>query len=131
MSEDSPNTKDAPFEQSVCFFYTNKPKQTEHFYTEVLGLPLALDQGACQIYQISSTGYVGFCTHREAANPEGVNVTLVIRQVETVYEQLLNRGVQFEKPLSFNEQFQITNAFFRDPNGYLLEIQRFDDPRWA
>jgi len=24
-----------------------------------------------------------------------------------------------------------TARFFRDPNGYLIEIQRFEDPRWT
>ena len=111
MTENNPTTKEAAFEQSVCFFHTSKPKQTEHFYTEVLGLTLALDQGVCQIYQVSASGFVGFCTHREPAQPQGVIITFVTRQVEHVHEQLLNKGVTFEQPLSYNEQFQITQAF--------------------
>ena len=130
MSANNSDPKKAAFEQSVCFFHTSKLKQTEHFYTELLGLPLALDQGACQIYQVSKDGFIGFCTHREPANPDGIIITLATQNVEEVYEQLLNNGILFEQPLSYNERFNITNAFIRDPNGYLVEIQRFEDPRW-
>jgi catechol 2,3-dioxygenase-like lactoylglutathione lyase family enzyme len=31
---------------------------------------------------------------------------------------------------AFNADFRIYHCFFPDPNGYLLEIQRFDDPAW-
>ncbi len=51
--------------------------------------------------------------------------------MEQVYAQLQAKGVVFEKELSYNERFNITNAFLRDPNGYLVEIQRFEDPDWA
>ena len=121
----------APFQQSVCFFYTADLAATARFYRDVLGLPLALDQGACQIFQVSADGYVGFCTHREPGPTEGVILTFATTEVEAIYARLVQEGVEFEKPLSYNERFDITNAFLRDPNGYLVEIQRFEDPRWG
>ena len=119
-----------PFEQSVCFFYTDKLDKTTDFYTRILGLPLVLDQGPCRIFQVSANGFVGFCTHREPARTDGVIITLATRQVEEVYTSLLAQGVVFEKPLAYDERFAITNAFLRDPNHYLVEIQRFEDPSW-
>ncbi len=45
--------------------------------------------------------------------------------------KLLNeQGVEFEKLPAHNPQFEIYHCFLRDPNGYLVEIQRFDDPGW-
>ena len=38
--------------------------------------------------------------------------------------------VPIEKGPVFNPDFQIYQMFLRDPNGYLIEIQRFEDPRW-
>jgi hypothetical protein len=35
------------------------------------------------------------------------------------------------KPPTYNERYQIYHLFARDPNGYLIEIQRFEDPRWG
>ena len=130
MASPSSSPCSPPFEQAVCFFYTADLATTEQFYGEVLGLPLALDQGVCKIFQISSDGFIGFCTHREPGPTDGVIITLATSQVEQVYERLLTQGVAFEKPLAYHEVFRITNAFFRDPNGYLVEIQRSDDPAW-
>ena len=120
----------APFQQTVCFFHTPDLEATSRFYEGELGLPMTLDQGACRIYQVSPDGFIGFCTHREPAQPDGVIITLATTEVEAVYEQLKAKGVPFEKHLTHNPRFNITHAFLRDPNGYLVEIQRFEDARW-
>lgn len=130
MDLPSSSSGSPPFEQAVCFFYTADLQATEQFYRTTLGLPLALDQGACKIFQVSSDGFIGFCTHREPGPTDGVIITLATSEVEEVYERLRAQGVVFEKPLAYNERFRITNAFLRDPNGYLVEIQRFEDPAW-
>ena len=122
-------TRSAPYEQSISFFHTPDLETTTVFYQQ-LGLPLKLDQGLCRIFQISRDGFIGFCTHQKPAATEGVIITLVTPQVEEVCKQLKAQGVVFEKEPQANEKFQITHAFLRDPNGYLVEIQRFDDPRW-
>ncbi|MEC9072988.1 MAG: VOC family protein, partial [Myxococcota bacterium] len=85
-----------PFAQSVCFFHTADLEATHRFYHQDLGLPLALDQGACRIYQVSSDGYIGFCTHREPAAPDGVILTLVTPEVEAACARLEAAGVPFE-----------------------------------
>ena len=119
----------ALYEQSISFFHTQDLEATTTFY-EQLGLPLKLDQGLCRIFQVSNDGFIGFCTHQKPASPEGVIITLVTSKVEEVCAQLKAQGVVFEKGPQSNEKFHITHAFLRDPNGYLVEIQRFDDPRW-
>ena len=121
----------APYAQSVCFFHTKNLQKTDVFYRQTLKLPMVLDQGACRIYQVSEDGFIGFCTHRESVLPGGIIITLVAEDVETRVATLKALGVTFEKDVTVNEQFNITHAFLRDPNGYLVEIQRFDDPRWC
>jgi catechol 2,3-dioxygenase-like lactoylglutathione lyase family enzyme len=56
--------------------------------------------------------------------------TIVTQEVDAWYEFLSHKGVIFEKPPSYNPQYKIYHCFVRDPNGYLIEIQRFEDPRW-
>jgi catechol 2,3-dioxygenase-like lactoylglutathione lyase family enzyme len=118
-----------PFAQQVTFLYTADLAATSHFYEALLGLPLALDQGTCRIYQVSADGFLGFCK-REGATPSGVIVTFVTQDVDGWYERLSARGVPFEKAPTFNPLYNIYHCFLRDPNGYLLEIQRFHDPAW-
>ena len=46
------------------------------------------------------------------------------------HRRLAARGVRFEKAPALNPEYRIYHCFLRAPNGYLLEIQRFEDPRW-
>ena len=121
--------KTASFEQSVSFYYTSDLHRSASFWEDKVGLELVLDQGACKIYRVSQDGFIGFC---EQENPTAgdVIITLVTQDVDARCSLLKERGVTFEKPPTFNPKFNIYHAFFRDPSGYLVEIQRFEDPKW-
>jgi catechol 2,3-dioxygenase-like lactoylglutathione lyase family enzyme len=122
----------SPFEQQITFLYTADLNTTARFYEEILGLSLALDQGSCRIYVTAPNSFLGFCERKDAsAINTNVIFTLVTPDVDGWYDTLSKRGVKFEKPPSANPQYQIYHCFLRDPNGYLIEIQRFDDPRWT
>lgn len=115
-----------PIAQQITFFYTRDLQATASFYEELLGLRLRIDQGLCRIYEVSRDGWVGFCQRAEAPlQPEGVIFTIVTPEVDAWYQHLLAQGVTFEKPPAVNQQYQIYHCFLRDPNGYLIEIQRF------
>ncbi len=120
-----------PFRQLVTFYYANDLEQTADFYENRLELPLALDQGSCRIYQVSESGFIGFCRHFEAPpHPEGIIITLVTTQVDEWHQRLLDKGVSIEKAPTLNAKFNIYHCFLRDPNGYLIEIQTFLDADW-
>ena len=120
-----------PIDQQITFLYTPDLAATSHFYEEVLGLPLTLDQGSCRIYATAPNSYLGFCEHLDGeTNPGNIIITLVAQDVDGWYAALQERGVSFEKPPALNPRYQIYHCFLRDPNGYLIEIQRFQDPRW-
>lgn len=119
------------FDQQVTFLYTLDLETTKHFYEEVMGLALVLDQGGCRIYRVSDDGFLGFCQREEAQrSPKGIVFTFVTTAVDEWYEFLAGQGVEFEKPPARNEEYNIYHCFLRDPNGYLLEIQQFLDPSW-
>ncbi len=117
------------FGASITFCTTTDLEATSRFYGEVLGLPLVLDQGRCRIWRVAGGGYLGFCL-REAVIPGTVILTLVTPDVDGWYHRLVTRGVPIEKPPTANPAYRIYHLFARDPNGYLIEIQRFDDPSW-
>ena len=119
-----------PFDSQITFLATLDLRVTAEFYEQVLGLELALDQGSCRIYRTGGAGFIGFCLRKGPASPEGIIVTLVTQDVDGWYEDLKKKGVAFDKPPERNPEYQIYHCFLRDPNGYLLEIQKFDDPRW-
>lgn len=114
----------------ITFCYTSDLKATSRFYEDALRLPLVLDQGGCRIYRTAEHGYLGFCGRDGAAAPGGVILTLVTEEVDAWYERLQEAGVACEHAPRHNEEYGIYHFFFRDPSGYLIEIQRFDDPHW-
>jgi catechol 2,3-dioxygenase-like lactoylglutathione lyase family enzyme len=119
-------------EQQITFLYTRDLAVTARFYEHVLGLVLVVDQGDCRIYRTSSDGYIGFCRRQSAPEePMGLILTLVTSEVDAWYRYLSEQGVAFEEPPALNPKYAIYHCFLRDPNGYLIEIQCFNDPSWV
>jgi catechol 2,3-dioxygenase-like lactoylglutathione lyase family enzyme len=120
---------DRPITQQITFLDTPDMTRTADFYERVLGLRLARDQGRCRIYHVSGQAYVGFCERAGAeAPPAGLTLTLVTDHVDDWCARLKDEGVEFVKEPADNPPYRIYNAFVRDPNGYLIEIQRFWEP---
>ncbi len=119
------------FDALVTFCYTSDLAATAAFYEDVIGLRVSLDQGACRIYRVAANAHIGFCSRDDAARPDGIILTLVSDDVDAWAERLAAAGVTLEKPPTRNEKYDIYHLFVRDPNGYLIEIQRFEDPRWS
>lgn len=121
-----------PIEAQITFLGTTDLAATARFYEDVMGFRLAVDQGDCRIYQVGRDGYLGFCRRGSVAPEAGwVIFTLVTPEVDAWHAYLAARGVTFEKPPQLNAKYGIYHCFLRDPNGYLIEIQRFTDPQWS
>ena len=115
--------------QQITFLDTRDLIRTADFYERILGLRLARDQGTCRIYHVSGNAYLGFCQRADAAaEPQGITLTLVTDRVDDWCAHLKRAGVEFVKEPAENPPYRIYNAFVRDPNGYLIEIQRFWEP---
>ncbi|MDZ7816464.1 MAG: VOC family protein [Planctomycetota bacterium] len=118
------------FDQGVTFLYTTDLSRATRFYEDVLGLERVLEQADCRLWRISDDSFIGFCEKAEPRAKDGVCVTLVTDNVDEVCRHLHEHGVPFEKEPEYNPQYDIYNAFVRDPDGYLVEIQRFESPDW-
>lgn len=121
---------DLPVHQQITFLYTNNLELSARFYADTLSLKLWRDQGTCRIYHVCAGAYVGICQRADAyPDPTRCDVifTLVTPDVDGWYERLRACGVAFEKPPQTNPHYNIYHCFLRDPNGYLIEIQRFLD----
>ena len=117
-------------EQQVTFLYTPDLAATARFYEDIMGLDLVLDQGTCRIYRVSHDAFIGFCERADPVQPQGIIFTLVTQAVDQWYDHLLAQGISFEKTPQVSTKFNIYQCWFRDPNGYLIEIQQFLDPAW-
>ena len=126
------------FDQQVTFLYVKNLEKSERFYAGVLGLTLVMNQGLARIYRVGcGNAFLGICLSSEVQQPPppdraplGVIVTFVTDDVDGAYAALRAKGVAFETAPATNATYNIYNCFFRDPDGYLLEIQKFLSPDW-
>jgi catechol 2,3-dioxygenase-like lactoylglutathione lyase family enzyme len=123
-----------PVTQQITFLDTDDLARTAEFYEGILGLRLARDQGTCRIYHVCGGAYLGFCRRdpASAVAPRGAAgvavLTLITDEVDAWCARLEARGVEIVKQPADSPSYRIYNAFVRDPNGYLVEIQRFWEP---
>ncbi|MEM6428972.1 MAG: VOC family protein [Deinococcota bacterium] len=122
-------TDDFPCTGLVMFLPTDNLDAVSNFYETLLGLPLVRDQGLCRIFQTAPGAYIGFC-NREYTIPTDyrVVITLLIDDVDGAYKVLKSQGIETENSPELSEQFNVYQFFVRDPNGYLVEVQRFNEP---
>jgi catechol 2,3-dioxygenase-like lactoylglutathione lyase family enzyme len=114
------------FDGQITFVFTADLARSATFYGDTLGLELVRDQGACLIYRAARDAFVGVCEHRPP-RPDGLIITLVTDDVDRWAARLREAGHEVDGP-TVNDRFAIYHCFVRDPDGYLVEIQRFDDP---
>lgn len=120
-----------PIAEQITFLYCKEMSLTAAFYEDVLGLQLALDQGGCRIYHtVGRKAYIGICEQAEPRSKDGVIFTIVTQEVDAWYERITSKGIACQDAPKHNPTYGIYHFFVQDPNGYLIEIQRFDQASW-
>lgn len=114
------------FTEFITFLGTDDLKKTSKFYQNILGLTLYKDQKICLIFHINKQSKIGFCEHIPIIHDEkSPIITLVTEEVDEVYSRLIKSGLKISEKPKLNEKFDIYHFFFKDPNGYTIEIQKF------
>jgi len=121
-------TNSLAFDGAITFLPTLNLAQTRDFYIGVLGLKLVVDQKSCLIFQIQDGVQFGFCQSEDALkDPTRIVLCLLTNDVEAWHENLFAQGIPCEGEPVSNPTYDITHFYVRDPNGYRIEIQRFND----
>ncbi|MDD2228402.1 MAG: nitroreductase family protein [Candidatus Cloacimonetes bacterium] len=109
----------------IVFFKTANLELMRGFYSQVLELPLWLDQGKCAIYQNGNMLF-GFC-QADKAETEGTITFFVPKHsdVDALYASLQSIAVEAPKA---NPHFSIYHFWAKDPEGRNLEFQAFEHP---
>lgn len=114
----------------ITFLKTKDLERTTWFYTQVMGLSLALDQKTCRIFKVCENSFLGFCLTEGSVGSEEVILTFEMDDVDGFCETLRANQAPVEIAPRYNPQFKIYQMFTRDPNNYRIEIQRFEDENW-
>jgi catechol 2,3-dioxygenase-like lactoylglutathione lyase family enzyme len=116
------------YDAFIPFYPVHDLAATRDFYQREVGLELERDEARCLIFRAAG-GYLGFCLFDGALpSHEGLTLSLVAPDVDTVYQRLRSLGVETELSPRRNEHYRIYHFFARDPDGYRLEVRRFIEP---
>ncbi len=119
-----------PVDAHITFLRVANLDRSHRFYADGLELPLVLDQGGCRIYRLTDEAYIGMCL-RDDPGSSGVVVTIVSDDVDGWYERFSAAGADVDGPPRDNADYRIYHFFATDPDGHLLEVQRFWDDDWS
>ena len=120
---------DAPHELAITFLYYRDLPRAYAFYRDVLGLPLAIDQGdLAKILRIAPGAHVGLVDEAKGMNnwqPEKcVQLCIRVANVQEWYGYLGEMRVDSLSKMFENEKLGIRAFVFRDHEGYQIEIQQ-------
>lgn len=118
------------FEQQVTFLLVADLEASSRFYRDLFGLQTVLDQGDCRILRVTDTAFLGICERPHRPDTSSVLVTLVTDRVDEEHERLMASGITCEQEPQVNAKYNVYHAFYRDPDGFLVEVQQFLDPNW-
>ncbi len=123
---------------SVVFLPVADLERTRRFYTQVMGLRLAMVQsGGAEIYD-TGYGYWGFCAYGDGrpalSGAQGVCLSLNCRdraEVNARWEAALAQGGEPVSPPAEHGRFPVYSCFLADPDGYRVELQVIEEEKDA
>lgn len=119
----------------ITFLYYKDLVTAQRFYEDIMGFPLAEDQGWAKIYRVTGNAFVGLVDETRGSlkvqENSAVMLTLVSDDVRSWYDYLQQKGVEFVREFGISEEIQIEYFFIRDPGGYIIEIEKFLKPELA
>ena len=117
---------------AITFFYYRDLPAAMRFYEEVMGLPLAIDQGWCKIYRVCEGAHVGLVDEARGMNKwaevKPVQLCIRVDDVDAWYAYAQTKNLDNLSELFENDTLGIRAFVFRDPEGYQIEIQSATGP---
>ena len=123
---------DAPNTLGITFFYYRDLPAAMQFYEDILGLPLAIDQGWCKIYAICPGAHVGLVDEAKGMNKwqalKPVQLCIRVPDVDAWYAYAKEEQLDGLSDLFITDEIGIRAFVFNDPEGYQIEIQTATRP---
>jgi predicted enzyme related to lactoylglutathione lyase len=98
------------------------------FYEKVMRFKMVVDQDWSKIYKVSENGYLGLVDgakgYHKANNIKPVIFCLNVTDAEAWYRRVTKAGVAIEEKLQESQRLKVKVFMFRDPEGYVIEIQQ-------
>ncbi len=113
-----------------AFYYYGDVEVAWAFYTEILGLPTVADYGFAKILRVAESSYLTLVDAAEGMHstdePRAATLAFVTEQVEEWWDYLISQGVPMRSEFREAEGRPHDGFVAIDPEGYLLEFERFN-----
>jgi predicted enzyme related to lactoylglutathione lyase len=114
---------------AITFLYYRDLDRAFRFYRDVMGFPLAIDQGhLAKIMRICNGAHVGLVDEAHGmhkwAETRPVQLCIRVPDIDAWYDYAREQGVANLSDLFANETIGIRAFVFDDPEGYQIEIQQ-------
>jgi uncharacterized glyoxalase superfamily protein PhnB len=113
-----------------AFYYYRDVEAAWAFYTDVLGFETVADYGFAKILRVANASYLTLVDAEQgmhsADEPKSVTLAIVTEEVEAWWAYLSQRGVEMRSDFEHREGQAHDGFVAIDPEGYLLEIERFN-----
>jgi predicted enzyme related to lactoylglutathione lyase len=114
-----------------AFYYYQDLDSAWSFYTRVLGFRTVADYGFAKMVQVGPTSFLTLVDEgrgmHSAQEPKSVTLAVVTQEVEGWWAYLSEAGVEMRSPLGSEEGRPHDGFVAVDPEGYLLEFERFNE----
>lgn len=118
---------DTTAQLAITFFYYRNLEEAIHFYRDVMGFELAIDQGWSKIFRICSGAHVGLVDEARGMNrwtaEKPVQLCVRVNDVDRWYQYATSVGLDNLSNMFENDALGIRAFVFTDPEGYQIEIQ--------
>jgi lactoylglutathione lyase len=113
---------------AITFLYYKDLARAEAFYRDVMGFPLAIDQGdLAKIMRICDGAHVGLVDEAKGmhrwAETRPVQLCIRVPDVDAWYAYAQGLDLPGLSRLFVNDRIGIRAFVFEDPEGYQIEIQ--------
>ncbi len=113
-----------------AFYYYDDVDAAWAFYSEILGLQTVVDYGFAKIMRVSESSYLTLVNAADGMHstdePKSVTFAFVTEEVEGWYDYLRGQGVTVHSELNVGDGRPHEGFVAADPEGYLLEFERFN-----
>ena len=111
----------------IPWLYYKNLKNAEDFYENIMGFQIEADQGWAKILKIRDGSFIGLVDgekgYHKPNDTKPVIICLNVFNVDAWYEKLVEKGVHIEKEPKESDTLKIKAFMFKDPEGYVIEIQ--------
>lgn len=119
-----------PIQATNAFYYYADVDAAWEFYTRVLGFSTVADYGFAKMLRVGPTSFLTLVDEERGMHssqePKSATLAIVTEEVEGWWDYLSGAGVEMRASLGSEEGRPHDGFVAIDPEGYLLEFERFN-----